>query len=768
MTRLPALFDLVLIAAFLFSVVVLLAGWRRRFRRGTKLLLAALSLFVITYGFCMAMEWFGVTTALESLEDLTGALVPMWWAFVFYALVQEVTDRELRRSEARYRAFIANSLEGICRFEVSPAMPTDLTIDEQVEWLLGKATVAECNEVFRQMYGFSADDEIIGTGLRGLWGEDIELGKAILRVFVKADYRFDQFEALEQTKNGQYKWLLKSGFGIIEDDHLAVMWSLQVDVTERRRAEQELMSANQQLQASEQQLRASNLQLSRSEQRYRAMVDDQTELICRITPDLVLTFVNRAYCKYYGKSADELVGRSFLPDIPEELHGQIRAYFASFSKDKPLATHEHRVILPDGRVRWQQWTYRAILDDAGNVVEFQGVGRDITQRKEAQQALQESVAKYRALFEGAGDAILTLEVTESGLFFLDCNSTTLEMFGCRREDIVGKSPLDFSPPTQPDGEASEPKALRVCKAAMTGKAQRFEWVHHRLDGSSFEAEVSLNRVTTGGKTYLQAIVRDVTQRKQLEERERRHQAQLAHVSRLSMAGELASGVAHELNQPLTAIATYAQSCRRMIDAGKADSPEVRAAAEQIVAQALRGGEIIRRMRDFVRKQEQTRVQDDLNQIVEEAVGLVSAQARDRDITVQLELAEGPLMVVADRIQIQQVIVNLIQNGFDAMSEAERCDRVLTVRTARTDGNSAEVAVADRGSGMTEENLEKLFDPFFTTKPQGLGIGLSISHSIIEEHEGRIWAAVNRDKGMTFRFTLPLESPASVPRSLQGS
>jgi len=459
-----AYFDLICFLTLIFGLIVLLKCWKSGFERGTKLLLAGLVAFMLIYSLCLALEWSGTTSALESLENFIGALIPMWWAFVFHAFIHETTNRELRRSE----------------------------------------------------------------------------------------------------------------------------------------------------------------------EKYRNVVEDQTELIVRWLPDGSRTFVNDSYCRYFGLSYEEAMGTSFFDLINEEDRDAVRRRVASISPSDPVSSSEHRIVRPDGSLGWNQWTDRGIFDEQGRFVEFQSVGRDITQRK------------------------------------------------------------------------------------------------------------------------------------RLEEQEQRHQAQLVHISRLTVAGELASGLAHELNQPLAAIGNYGQVCQRMIDSGNVDLSKLHKAVREISGQAMRGGEIIRRMRDFVRKQEASRSVADFNEIVREAIELMRMQARDGRVTLQIELADEPLPVMADTVQIQQVIVNIMQNGFDAMAEVDECDRVLTVRTSRKDESTVEIAVVDRGPGMSEEAFERMFESFFTTKSKGLGIGLSISRSIIEGHGGHIWAAPNPGGGATFRFELPLKTGRNEP------
>jgi C4-dicarboxylate-specific signal transduction histidine kinase len=233
----------------------------------------------------------------------------------------------------------------------------------------------------------------------------------------------------------------------------------------------------------------------------------------------------------------------------------------------------------------------------------------------------------------------------------------------------------------------------------------------------------------------------------------RHQADLAHAARLSTLGGMAAGLAHELNQPLAAIVAYARGCSRRIESGDASLASLLPAVNEIATQALRAGEILRRIRDFVRHGEQRREPVDVNELVREAARLADLEARQLGVTVRLDLAPGIPVVHADGIQVEQVVLNLVRNGFEAMRETNGRERVLCIRTAGADGR-VEVAVEDTGSGLPAGIADRLFDPFFTTKRDGLGLGLSISRSLIEANGGRLWAAPNGDGGATFRFALP--------------
>lgn len=245
----------------------------------------------------------------------------------------------------------------------------------------------------------------------------------------------------------------------------------------------------------------------------------------------------------------------------------------------------------------------------------------------------------------------------------------------------------------------------------------------------------------------------ILERARADERARRQSAELAHVARLATMGEMASGLAHELNQPLCAIVNYTEACLQLLD-GKSAPPELRQAIAEVAKQSERAGEVIRRLREFVRRREPRRVDVEVNAAVREVLGLMSTELRQHEVKVKLHLGQRLPPVLADPIQIQQVLVNLVRNAVDAMAETGRERRSLRIRTCRR-GSFLELRVQDAGRGISAEAGERVFDSFFTTKPHGLGMGLSISRTIIELHEGRIWATPNPSVGVTFHITLPL-------------
>jgi C4-dicarboxylate-specific signal transduction histidine kinase len=268
------------------------------------------------------------------------------------------------------------------------------------------------------------------------------------------------------------------------------------------------------------------------------------------------------------------------------------------------------------------------------------------------------------------------------------------------------------------------------------------------------------RVLNAVAERLGHVVERLRAEARLREEEAGLRARITHLTRVSTMGEMASSIAHEVNQPLTAIATYAQACRRLAQAGKADDREVLEILYRIADEALRAGHIIHRLRVLMRRRTSKPSECDILQLLKEITPLASADARLHDVSLRFSLPRTLPPILADGIQIQQVMLNLIRNGIDAIEETTTGPRNLQVRVVRLNGKEAQVSVRDTGCGLPEVSETALFEPFFTTKEWGMGMGLSISKSIIAAHGGRLWYSRNRDGGTTFLFTLPLATEAS--------
>jgi len=285
-------------------------------------------------------------------------------------------------------------------------------------------------------------------------------------------------------------------------------------------------------------------------------------------------------------------------------------------------------------------------------------------------------------------------------------------------------------------------------------------VGQRKGGSTFPMELAVGEMRSGAQRFFTGFIRDLTERQQTEARLQELQSELVHISRLTAMGEMASTLAHELNQPLSAITNYLKGSRRLLE-NEADERSVmmRDALEKAADQAMRAGQIIRRLRDFVSRGESERRVENITKLVEEASALALVGVKDRGIRVTFQFDPSVELVLADRVQIQQVLLNLIRNAMDAMEATQARDLAISVMPASN--NLVRVSVADTGSGIEPEVAEQLFQPFITTKRHGMGVGLSISRTIIEAHGGRIWVEPNPAGGTIFHFTLAAVTEGDV-------
>jgi two-component system sensor kinase FixL len=277
-------------------------------------------------------------------------------------------------------------------------------------------------------------------------------------------------------------------------------------------------------------------------------------------------------------------------------------------------------------------------------------------------------------------------------------------------------------------------------------------VGERKDGSTFPMELAVGEMRSSNQRFFTGFIRDLTERQQTEARLQELQSELVHISRLTAMGEMASALAHELNQPLSAIANYMKGSRRMLEAGTDDrSALLRDAMDKAAEQALRAGQIIRRLRDFVARGESERRVESVKKLVEEASALALVGAKDQGVRVRFQFDPTIDLVLADKVQIQQVLLNLLRNAVEAMEASQR--RELAISTAADKDGMLAISVADTGSGIAPDIAAHLFQPFVTNKRHGMGVGLSISRTIVEAHGGQIGASPNPAGGTTFRFTL---------------
>ena len=465
----------------------------------------------------------------------------------------------------------------------------------------------------------------------------------------------------------------------------------------------------------------------------------------------------------FNRACEQLTGWSFaqLRDrhvwdvlVPPEEVSAVKAVFDALAVGNFPGEHENYWLSRDGRRHWIHWKNTALVDEAGAVQYVIATGIDISERKRMEEALQEAHRLNQAILETAVDGIICIDAQGRIAVF---NPAAERIFGYAAAEVLGSN-ITVLMPEPFRGEHDQ--YLR--RYADTGVRQIIgtgrEVVGRRKDGSLFSLDLAVGKVPLPGKQPMfTGMVRDITERKVAEQEAKRRLDELAQVSRLSLMGEMASGLAHEINQPLAAIVNYAHACRRLLQAGRADPAVLLDTLEQIAKQGQRAGEIVSHLRQFIHRGKTERTLADINAIVSDVIKLLGHEIEAQRVALQLDL-DGSLPPHAmDKIQIEQVILNLVKNAIDAMRTMAQDARRLHIRTRRHDGveQAVEVIVSDTGEGLPKDGSNRVFDPLFTTKPNGIGVGLSISRSIVRTHGGRLWAEPNPNTGAQFHFTLPI-------------
>jgi PAS domain S-box-containing protein len=540
-------------------------------------------------------------------------------------------------------------------------------------------------------------------------------------------------EARLRRHDGAYRWFLFRTNPLRDEKGRIVKWyGINTDIEDRKRAEDALR---------------------KSERRFRLLVETIPALVWCGTPEGELDYLNQRAVEYLGHTAESLTGGRWLELVhPDQREATVERWLQSATTGSSY-DDVYQLRRADGQYRWIQSVGEPFHDPDGRIAYWYGQILDIDDRKRAE-------VELRRAYDSFADA---QRLSKTGSFITD---------------LVGD-----------DHNWSE-ETYRIFEFEPGTKVslQRIQAIIHPDDRPSFESMIAramsgvdvtfLFRIVTAhaGEKYVRGMahvtekiegrpmfvgaLQDVTESMVAEEALNRARSELAHVARVATLSTLTASITHEVNQPLSGIISNAGTCLRMLDANPPNVDGARETARRTIRDGHRASEVVTRLRALFKKREFTLEPLDLNEATQEVVALSLSELQRNRVIVQSELADDLPSVTGDRVQLQQVVLNLLRNASDAMVGVHDRPRQLLIRTEREGGDRVRVTVRDAGPGFDRQSMDKLFDPFYTTKSDGMGIGLSVSRSIVERHHGRLWAEPNDGPGATFSFSIP-HRPDSV-------
>lgn len=619
--------------------------------------------------------------------------------------------------------------------DMIPAMAWSATSDGMLDF---------ANQHFLEFIGAPLED-ISGVNFYKIFHPDDTAHLASAWHEIMASRRAREVEGRIRRADGQYRWCtLRQKAQLDHQGNVAKWYGVVLDIEDRKQAENALRETKSALAASE-----ANLSL---------IINSLPVLVWSARPDGSADFVNQSWLDYAGLSADQILDWGFL-DLyhPDDIPGMVEIW----KRDLEHSDHtvlKGRIRGKDGRYRWFYFAGRK-LTDANGVVRWFGVNIDIEDLQRAENALRGSEAALRE-----SERKLNLIINTIPAMAWSCtadgaleywNQNLIDFVGLPFEEIVG---FGFYRMFHPDDvelmrvsweEIIKSKRGRPVDARIRRADGEYRWFNLRQN-PLLDAE--------GNVVRWYGVVVDIEDRKRAEESLRQSQSDLAHVTRMTATGELAVSIAHEVNQPLMAIVTNASTCLRWLQPGHTDLEQARLAAERIIKDGHRAGDIIASIRAMAQKRPARIEQTDVQTAVRDVLDLLRGEVQRRGIDVHLEMSDVPLNVMGDRTQLQQVILNLVINSAEAMATATG-EKRIDIRCVLDDQQVVNIDVSDTGPGVPADQTDRVFEAFYSTKAEGIGMGLSICRSIVEAHGGRIWASSvdsqqGRQTGSVFHFTLP--------------
>jgi PAS domain S-box-containing protein len=681
-------------------------------------LLTIAALFVVSLSAAQGRATASLRRARDEQQKMVQQLQKLNEALRVENTERRRADENMRRTEQELRQIVDNM----------PVLAASYRPDGTMDFR---------NKAWRDYTGLSQDNLEGRQWGAALHPDDHAMVEREWRSHIATGGPFELEQRLRRA-DGEYRWHWVRRVPLHDDGGSVIKWyGVGFDIEDRKLADEAL--------------RRSEAALSETRRELQLTIDSIPVMVSTFDPDGTRSFVNQQWQNYTGHTQREATGKGLNTSVyyhPDDVQRFENAWRIAQTRGETLAV-DVRTRRADGTYRWYTMRRAPLRDDRGNIVKWYSVGIDVDDQKVAENALQRSEAYLAEAQKLSVTGSIAWDPISDDHFWSD---ETYQIMGFDRS--VKPSMDLIMQRIHPDDRAH----LQHEVDRATNGAQNHDYESRLLmpDGQIKLVHVRAHRVKyASGKQEIVGALIDITESRNSQAALDAAQTALAHASRVATLGEISASIAHEVNQPLAAIVANGQACLRFLRRETPDLNYVRGALEWIVKDGNRAGEVIRRVRGLLKKAEIQKALLDVNDIVREVAALLQRELTAQYVTLRLELASAIPLIVGDRVQLQQVIINLVVNGVDAMQAVPQRSHALLIRTYRDEAHRVVVAVKDSGVGIPPDSVDRLFDAFFSTKPSGLGIGLSVCRSIISDHGGRLWAANNTgEPGATFQFALP--------------
>ena len=645
---------------------------------------------------------------------------------------KKITSDELHHRDEIFKGYMESSTEAIWGFEIDPPMPMELSVDAQLDYLYDHARIAVGNTAWAKQAGYDHWEDMIGLRLDEIVPRSDPENVDAIRQLAESNYHLVDFITHDLTNQGELQISLNNHTPEIKNGYLIRTWGTHRDITEQEEARQKLREA---------------------EERYRTVADFTYDWEYWESPEGEMIYVSPSCERISGYEAKAFLDNSDLLEqiIDPEDVDQWNHHRHNASTRTGSTEIEFRIHTKEGEIRWIEHVCQPAYDEEGKFLGIRASNRDVNSRKKAEEELKKKDQlledAQRIAHLGSWDwNIITNELVWSDEVY--------RIFGLSQEKFSATYDA-FLERVHPDDRRSLKSAV---EQALNDPNTNYNIAHRIIiqdDSERIVRERGNVVFGKGGKPYrMVGTVQDITDIRLMEAETRKLRSEISHMDRVSMMGVLSAGISHEINQPLAAILSNAQAALRFLDKDQPDIKEVKEALQDIVADNKRAGEIVHSIRNIVGKTTIEPEKINLNQTYMEVLSLVNSEMLERKISLTERLQTDIPYIYGNRVQIQQVILNLLMNAMNAVTMGVSESREIMISTCYLEHEGIISRVSDSGPGIKSDQLETIFDSFKTNKTSGLGIGLSICRAIAEKHNGKIWAENRPEGGAVFIFRLP--------------